>query len=59
MSGSVAIKLIKYSGDIYLKGLKGLSDKTAEVLAKHKYSLYLSAAAEEAVTAAMEREQSR
>lgn len=35
----------------------GLNYKAAEILAKHEYPIYLSAAAEEASTAARERGQ--
>jgi hypothetical protein len=59
LNEAVALKLIKYNGEISLKGLTGLNDKTAEILAKHEYPIYLSAAAEEAFTAARERRQTR
>lgn len=59
LNEAVALKLIKYDGEISLKGLTGLNDKAAEILAKHEYSIYLSAAAEEAFTAARERGQTR
>jgi len=59
LNEAVALKLIKYNGEISLKGLTGLNDKAAEILAKHKYPIYISAAAEEAFTAARERGQTR